>query len=36
MSSVQMSRGEGFEHESGFLITIKKRFNMDGNLLKLD
>lgn len=29
-------RRKGFEHESVFLITIKKCFNMDGNLLKLD
>lgn len=28
MGSVQMNRGEGIKHESVFLITIKKCFNM--------
>lgn len=28
MGSVQMNRGDGFKHESVFLITIKKCFNM--------
>lgn len=36
MASVQMNRGEGFKHESIFLITIKKVLEHDGNLLKLD